>query len=191
MYFLHLRKAALTLPKIPVCMYHGSPSERAELRKVDMDISLLPEDYHKDERRLAQEDSSDEEPPMRSKGRGNSRGKRRGRGGKSRVFVRKTKKSKVEDDESEKPDETAAPLETEECVHKRALKNKFPVVITTYEMIMKDRAHLTRYRWGFIVVDEGHRLKNMDCKLMQEIKQYESAGRMVLTGTPLQARFYP
>ena len=29
-------------------------------------------------------------------------------------------------------------------------------------------------------------LKNMDCKLMQEIKQLQADGRMVLTGTPLQ-----
>ena len=52
-------------------------------------------------------------------------------------------------------------------------------------MIIKDRAHLTNYFWGFIVVDEGHRLKNMDCKLMREIKALPSAARMVLTGTPL------
>lgn len=81
--------------------------------------------------------------------------------------------------------------ETEESIHERALRNKFPVVLTTYDIIMKDRAYLTRYPWGFIVVDEGHRLKNMDCKLMQEIKQYESAGRMILTGTPLHVNLLP
>lgn len=64
----------------------------------------------------------------------------------------------------------------------------FPVVITTYEIVMKDRAHLSRYPWGYITVDEGHRLKNLDCKLMREIKQYSSAGRMILTGTPLHVR---
>jgi ATP-dependent DNA helicase len=36
------------------------------------------------------------------------------------------------------------------------------------------------------VKDEGHRLKNFDSRLMHEIKKYETAGRMVLTGTPLQ-----
>jgi ATP-dependent DNA helicase len=67
----------------------------------------------------------------------------------------------------------------------------FPVVITTYEMIIKDRIHLALYNWGYIVVDEGHRLKNLDCKLMQEIKKYPSAGRMILTGTPLHVSFLP
>lgn len=61
----------------------------------------------------------------------------------------------------------------------------FPVVITTYEMIMKDRVHLASYNWGYIVVDEGHRLKNIDSKLMREIKKYNNASRMILTGTPL------
>lgn len=67
--------------------------------------------------------------------------------------------------------------------------NTFPVVITTYEMIIRDRIHLAQYDWGYIVVDEGHRLKNLDCKLMQEIKKYPSAGRMILTGTPLHVSF--
>jgi len=61
----------------------------------------------------------------------------------------------------------------------------FPIIVTTYEIIIKDRLHLAKYDWGYIVVDEGHRLKNLNCKLMQEIKKYPSAGRMILTGTPL------
>lgn len=66
--------------------------------------------------------------------------------------------------------------------------SSFPVVVTTYEMIIKDRTHLANYKWGYIVVDEGHRLKNLNCKLIKEIKKYESAGRMILTGTPLHVR---
>ncbi|KZV67013.1 hypothetical protein PENSPDRAFT_636331 [Peniophora sp. CONT] len=62
----------------------------------------------------------------------------------------------------------------------------FPVVLTTYEMVIKDRAFLARHKWGYVVVDEGHRLKNMDSMLMREIKKYESASRLILTGTPLQ-----
>lgn len=78
----------------------------------------------------------------------------------------------------------------------------FPVVVTTYEMCMKDRQHLSGFQWKFIVVDEGHRLKNLDCKwvgmftyldsllilvprLIRELKSYSSANRMILTGTPL------
>lgn len=125
------------------------------------------------------EEPEDEEPEPRPT--------RRGRRNKGRAAVKgegSTRKKEPSPPTGETED-TPVIHETEESIHTRALKNKFPVVLTTYDIIMKDRAHLTRYPWGFIVVDEGHRLKNMDCKLMQEIKQYESAGRMILTGTPL------
>ncbi|KAK8845307.1 hypothetical protein IAR55_006020 [Kwoniella newhampshirensis] len=61
----------------------------------------------------------------------------------------------------------------------------FPIVVTTYEITMKDRQFLSGFLWKFIVVDEGHRLKNLDCKLIRELKTYTSANRMILTGTPL------
>ena len=38
----------------------------------------------------------------------------------------------------------------------------------------------------YIVVDEGHRLKNMNCRLIRELKSYDSGNRLLLTGTPLQ-----
>lgn len=64
-------------------------------------------------------------------------------------------------------------------------KTTFPVVITTYEMVIRDRDALAAYRWGFIVVDEGHRLKNLECRLIRELKSLTADARMVLTGTPL------
>lgn len=34
--------------------------------------------------------------------------------------------------------------------------------------------------------DEGHRLKNMNCRLIKELMTYDSANRLLITGTPLQ-----
>ncbi|CED83093.1 Chromatin remodeling complex WSTF-ISWI, small subunit [Phaffia rhodozyma] len=61
----------------------------------------------------------------------------------------------------------------------------FPVVITSYEVAMKDSAFFRGFQWKYIVVDEGHRLKNMDCKLIRELKSYNTANRLILSGTPL------
>jgi len=36
------------------------------------------------------------------------------------------------------------------------------------------------------VIDEGHRLKNADCKLSRELRLYRSRAKLLLTGTPLQ-----
>jgi len=61
----------------------------------------------------------------------------------------------------------------------------FPVIITTYEMVTRDQKYLSKYMWKYIVVDEGHRLKNFDCLLIKQLKTYTSANRLILTGTPL------
>ncbi|KAJ4289078.1 putative ATPase [Kalmusia sp. IMI 367209] len=63
---------------------------------------------------------------------------------------------------------------------------QFPVVVTSYEICMNDRKYLTGFGWQFIVIDEGHRIKNLDCRLIRELQQYQSANRLLITGTPLQ-----
>ena len=45
---------------------------------------------------------------------------------------------------------------------------------------------LKEVNWTYVVVDEGHRLKNKDCRLSVELKKIESKNRLLLTGTPLQ-----
>ena len=70
----------------------------------------------------------------------------------------------------------------------RSLKDsKFNVLITTYEYIMLDKAILSKIIWQYIVVDEGHRMKNQKSKFAMTLGiQYQSAHRILLTGTPLQ-----
>ena len=53
--------------------------------------------------------------------------------------------------------------------------------------MIQDQPHLSKYNWGYIVVDEGHHLKNINCRLVQKIKKYLSAGRLMLTSMPLHA----
>merc|ERR1719382_404943 len=63
---------------------------------------------------------------------------------------------------------------------------EFPVLITSFEMVLSERKFLQRYKFKYIVVDEGHRLKNFDCKLLRELKFVPSDNKLLLTGTPLQ-----
>ncbi|KAK1242789.1 hypothetical protein MKX08_005601 [Trichoderma sp. CBMAI-0020] len=63
---------------------------------------------------------------------------------------------------------------------------KFPVVCTSYEMVINDHHNLSRINWEFIIIDEGHRMKNSDAKLFQHLRQFSSATRLLITGTPLQ-----
>ncbi|KAF7305235.1 SNF2 family DNA-dependent ATPase [Mycena chlorophos] len=151
-------------PKIPVLMYHGTPQDRAELRQKHLPI---PADYPPKGRGAKVAPP----PPKKGKGRGRKR------------------KAPVDE-------ETPFDLDAEQTPEEKALDEKhdkhfkkFPVVVTTYDLIIRDRKKLEKIPWGYIVVDEGHRLKNMDCALMREVKRYQSAGRMILTGTPLHVRF--
>lgn len=147
--------------QIPVCMYHGSPEERAELRRTVMSLHFKHE-------------SLPTRKPARTKKRRLSRRDHDTGSDEESVVI-------VEDEDSgigSNPPDDEDPNPTTQL-------SSFPVVITTYEMIIKDRVHLAKYDWGQVIVDEGHRLKNMDSILMREIKKYPSAGRMLLTGTPL------
>ncbi|KZT01956.1 uncharacterized protein LAESUDRAFT_738942 [Laetiporus sulphureus 93-53] len=213
-------------PTIPVVMYHGSPEERAELRRTAMVFSEEDMKYQNKMFGRAQASPPPAAAPdpkaASTKSRASSRGsagskkksqkqsvKARTKKGQApwkssrlsgrhqevtefdsededeedlstaRKTRRRTPQVKAEQDEENTPSE---PTEHKLPPHQRT---NFPVVVTTYEMIIRDRAQLAEYYWGFIVVDEGHRLKNMDCKLMHEIKKLNAAARMVLTGTPL------
>uniref|UniRef100_A0ACD5X3N5 Uncharacterized protein n=1 Tax=Avena sativa TaxID=4498 RepID=A0ACD5X3N5_AVESA len=62
----------------------------------------------------------------------------------------------------------------------------FPIIITSYEMAMYDARLLANYKWKYVVVDEGHRLKNTKCKLLRELRRIPMDNKLLLTGTPLQ-----
>jgi len=60
--------------------------------------------------------------------------------------------------------------------------DKFPVVVTSYEIVIADSKLLQRYKWKYVVVDEGHRLKNFNCKLLRELRQIPVDNKLLLTG---------
>eukprot|EP00891_Asterochloris_glomerata_P009348 jgi/Astpho2/9348/e_gw1.00142.54.1_t len=63
---------------------------------------------------------------------------------------------------------------------------EFPVVITSYEIIIADSKFLQKYPWTYIAVDEGHRLKNFNCRLLRELRCFSASNKLLLSGTPLQ-----
>ncbi|KAH8500378.1 hypothetical protein H0E87_015586 [Populus deltoides] len=60
------------------------------------------------------------------------------------------------------------------------------VLITHYDLIMRDKAFLKKIHWQYMIVDEGHRLKNHECALAKTIAGYQLKRRLLLTGTPIQ-----
>jgi len=49
------------------------------------------------------------------------------------------------------------------------LISSFPVIVTSYEIAMNDREFLMNEAWKLMIVDEGHRIKNFNCRLIRLI----------------------
>ena len=61
------------------------------------------------------------------------------------------------------------------------------VVVTNYELLVKDASFFKVIQWDVFVCDEGHRLKNDSGKTFKTLERNLKVGhKIILTGTPLQ-----
>lgn len=58
------------------------------------------------------------------------------------------------------------------CLKGRIIQGayKFHAIITTFEMILTDCPELRNIKWRCVIIDEAHRLKNRNCKLLEGLK---------------------
>ena len=72
-------------------------------------------------------------------------------------------------------------------MHDQIKSGEFNILLTTYEFVMSDKAVLGKISWAYMIIDEGHRLKNKDGKLTKVLaNNYDAPRRLLLSGTPLQ-----
>ncbi|KAM7013293.1 chromodomain-helicase-DNA-binding protein 1-like [Tautogolabrus adspersus] len=76
--------------------------------------------------------------------------------------------------------------ETRAEIQRETDTNHFHVLLTTYELCLKDASFLRRWKWKVLVVDEAHRLKNQNSLLHKTLTQFSVGFRVLLTGTPIQ-----
>jgi ATP-dependent DNA helicase len=247
-----LHPILMVLFQIPICMYHGTPTERAQLRKdvmrwVEEDGEVIggvkrrtkKVGARKRSQRKAKSNAkkTKRKQDVSATAEVESTGLRRS--GRTSTTTKTYVDTQDEEDEDEDQEDKNSDyhntdsdddmedakspesdtdeiesVDSEEHKEQNAQDPKpnpqaaFPVILTTYEILMRDRQFLEKYRWGYIVVDEGaynsvgfgrlistdcrgdagHRLKNFDCRLMREMKKLNSLGRLILSGTPLHVR---
>lgn len=76
--------------------------------------------------------------------------------------------------------------ERQQLINERLVDENFDVCITSYEMILREKTHLKKFAWEYIIIDEAHRIKNEESSLAQIIRVFNSRNRLLITGTPLQ-----
>ncbi|KAG8713692.1 hypothetical protein FRC08_012938 [Ceratobasidium sp. 394] len=76
--------------------------------------------------------------------------------------------------------------ERAEIISSRILTQDFEVLITSYEICLREKNSLKKFSFEYIVIDEAHRIKNADSLLAQIVRAFTSRGRLLITGTPLQ-----
>lgn len=81
---------------------------------------------------------------------------------------------------------TGTKEERAKIITERILPGDFDILIASYEMCLREKSALKKLSWAYIVIDEAHRIKNVDSMLSQIVRLFDSRGRMLITGTPLQ-----
>lgn len=68
----------------------------------------------------------------------------------------------------------------------RDMLDKTDIVITSYDICRNDVDVLTPINWNYLVLDEGHIIKNPRAKSTMAVKRLQSNHRLILSGTPIQ-----
>uniref|UniRef100_A0A2S2N6T6 DNA repair and recombination protein RAD54-like n=2 Tax=Schizaphis graminum TaxID=13262 RepID=A0A2S2N6T6_SCHGA len=60
------------------------------------------------------------------------------------------------------------------------------VLITTYNGLLQHINHLLKNDWHYVILDEGHKIRNPDSKITVAAKQLKSSHRIIISGSPIQ-----
>jgi non-specific serine/threonine protein kinase len=63
---------------------------------------------------------------------------------------------------------------------------KAHVIITSYGMVRSDISHFSRWKFGYIILDESQAIKNPASQVRKAVQQLQSRNRLALSGTPVQ-----
>ncbi|CAM0944046.1 unnamed protein product [Alopecurus aequalis] len=66
-----------------------------------------------------------------------------------------------------------------EFVHK-TVGPDFPIILTTYWMVMSDKEWLANYNWKYVVVDQSHQMKKGERELSEKVKHLPWDNKLLL-----------
>ena len=60
------------------------------------------------------------------------------------------------------------------------------VLITSYSGARSDIEALNGYTWHYVILDEGHKIRNPEAQITLALKQFNTPHRLILSGSPIQ-----
>lgn len=65
-------------------------------------------------------------------------------------------------------------------------KSNVDILISSYEVVRNDIDSLKMHKFAYVVLDEGHVIRNAKSKVSLAVRQLKAEHRLILTGTPIQ-----
>ncbi|KAF6997313.1 hypothetical protein CFC21_013547 [Triticum aestivum] len=69
---------------------------------------------------------------------------------------------------------------------RKAVGPDFPIILTTYNMVMVEKQLLAQYDWKYVVVDEGYQLKKREHEVLEAVKRQPMDHKLLLIREPFQ-----
>ncbi|OCT72187.1 DNA excision repair protein ERCC-6 [Xenopus laevis] len=66
------------------------------------------------------------------------------------------------------------------------LGNGRGIIITSYSYVRLMQEELQKYHWHYIILDEGHKIRNPNAGVTVACKQFRTPHRIILSGSPMQ-----
>ena len=71
-------------------------------------------------------------------------------------------------------------IRSREWIHPGNKRTKFNALLTTYEILLKDKDVLQTIPWANLMIDEAHRLKNKDSLLYTTLEKFEANHKLLV-----------
>ncbi|XP_072745753.1 DNA excision repair protein ERCC-6 [Anoplolepis gracilipes] len=60
------------------------------------------------------------------------------------------------------------------------------ILVTSYNGVLKHKDLLVSSQWHYVILDEGHKIRNPQAKVSRAVKQFSTPHRLLLSGSPMQ-----
>ncbi|KAH9520099.1 DNA excision repair protein ERCC-6 [Bulinus truncatus] len=68
----------------------------------------------------------------------------------------------------------------------RSMAKSQGILITSYNTLVIHQELVLRFNWHYVILDEGHKIRNPDAKVTLCCKQFRTPHRIILSGSPIQ-----